>query len=411
MKFRISLNISKYILAVFFILLATVINLFTIGGKNFLLIGFAFFGAVMLTIVNVRSFPVFRNTSVLLILVYMILAFFISLELSQPLSLVYSAFFVLSYIFYSSFFQYKIDVEQYRRLLLTVFVLYFIGLIAGQIYVYLNLFKPVSGSYGFLQGSFGTILGKDGFRYYSLSSEPSYASFIVIVLYYSYITLDKEQKSIFSRKNLFVFVLLIYMILCFKSAYGVILLGLVLVNHFGFTRSSVALYISIPLILVLISLLGYNFVAINRVVAIVQKIDLTNLHSLREIDFNSYFRLAPFLFFFETSSLTDLSLYLGHGASASRDFIVPQIYGAYQGGEFLGGFLPAFLYDYGIIGMVMVLAFILYLVPEFFSIPTAIMILLLFNANFNTQLFWFTILCLTLNKHYLQSDRKNEIVY
>ena len=78
---------------------------------------------------------------------------------------------------------------------------------------------------------------------------------------------------------------------------------------------------------------------------------------------------------------------------------------AYPNGEFAGGFLPAFLYDYGIFGALLVMGFIFQKIG-FISISSLVVVLMLLNANFNTQLFWFIILCLTLNHHFKREENE-----
>ena len=130
----------------------------------------------------------------------------------------------------------------------------------------------------------------------------------------------------------------------------------------------------------------------------------TNLNLIKTV----YFRIAPLLHYVRISDLADLSFYIGHGAAASRKFIVPETYLAYEG-DYLGGFIPAFFYDYGIIGASLILVFIKKLLPGIFSIPTAIIALVLFNANINTQLFWVIITCLALNKFFLSELKQSKL--
>jgi hypothetical protein len=278
-----------------------------------------------------------------------------------------------------------------------LFIIYFIGLLFGQLYIQLDLFAPLPGYSSHLpHGHFGTLIEDGKYRYYSLSSEPSYAAFIVIILYYSYVKTDILKGSLFKSQNLYMFFLLVYMILSFQSAYGIILLGLIVFNYVGFTKTSILIYLFVSFTFICMFLLKLDVRAIDRVVAIIQNIDLTNLHSLETIDFTAYFRVAPVLYYFRTISLADIHFYIGHGAAASRYLVVPETYLAYQG-EFLGGFLPCFFYDYGIIGAGSVLLFIKKIISKTVLIPISIFSLLLFNANFNTQLFWVAVTCFSMN--------------
>lgn len=391
-------------------LLATAPPYVTIAGKNYLLICFSFFGMIALTIINYTSFPPLKEPWLWLIFLYMTFSSIVNYEEAQALSFWYSLYFIFSYLFYVSLMLQRFTRSDYRKLLLFVFLLYFCGLIVGQFYVYLGFFRSLTGigNVDSLHGLWGTVLQPEGFRFYSLSSEPSYAAFIVITLFYSYLITDPKGNSLFKGESAVLFLLVIYMLLMFKSAYGIVLIGALIIWQYGFTKTSILIYSLAPLMLFFLSLFGYNFQVVERLAKIAQELDWSNLHSLAYIDFPSYFRIAPFLYYFESSSLLEASFYLGHGASASKHFIVPEIYLAYENGEFTGGILPAFLYDYGLIGMILLVGFI-YKRIGFISIPSLIIVLMMLNANFNTQLFWFLIICFSMNQHFIEQS-KGEVV-
>ncbi len=390
-------SIQKWILFLYFIVLATVFHFFTIDSKNILLFGYSMVALVILVALNFRSFPRIKHQELIIILLYMVVSTLLNFESSKIISLVYSAFFILSFIFFVSIACECFTLDEYRNLLKTIFIIYFIVLILGQLYVYFDLFTPMPGYATHLpHGRLGTLIEEGKFRYYSLSSEPSYAAFMVVILYYSYIKTDILKGTLFKGQNLYMFLLLVYMILSFQSAYGIILLGLIVINYVGFTKTSILIYLFSAIALAFIFLFKLDIRAIDRVVAIIKNIDITNLHSLATIDFTAYFRVAPVLYYLGTISLTDIHFYIGHGSSASRYLVVPETYLAYQG-EFLGGFLPSFFYDYGIIGAGSVLLFIKRIISKTILIPMAIFGLLLFNANFNTQLFWVAVTCFRMN--------------
>lgn len=405
------LTITRGITLGYFFVLCTAFRPFTIEGKNILLFAYAALGVGFLLLLNYRSMPKIREWLLSLILFYLIGAALLNLKSSQPLSLVYSAFFIVSFLIYVPFMQQSLQVDGYRRLLKTVFIIYFVGLIVGQVYVYGNFFTAFPNQTGNLtHGAWGTLIESGIYRYYSLSSEPSYAAFIVITLYYSYIKLDTQKGSLFKGENLYLFIMLVYMILFFQSAYGIILLALILMGYIGFTKTSVLIYFLSLCVGLIVVMAGIEFGPVTRIIKIIENIDLTNLHGLSSIDFSVYFRIAPLIHYIRESSIMDISFYIGHGAAASRKFVVPETYLAYQG-DFLGGFIPSFFYDYGIIGAGLLLLFVWRLLPGVFSIPTAIVALVLFNANINTQLFWIILTCLAINKHFLLGYKRREKVF
>jgi len=401
--------IQKWVLYIYFVLLSTVFHFFTFDSKNLLLFFYSFFALLLLGAFNFRSFPRLKNQEFVVVLVFMTISTLLNLESSKITSYFYSIYFALSFIFFTSIACKLFTVDDYRNLLKTLFIIYFIGLLLGQLYVQLDLFAPLSGYSSRLpHGRFGTLIEDGKYRYYSLSSEPSYAAFIVIILYYSLMKMHSND-SLLKKGNLSLFLMLVYMILFFQSAFGIILLGAMVASYFGFTKRAILMYLLAFFAFVLISFFKLDVQAIDRVLAIFQKLDIRNLHSLAEVDFTAYFRLAPVLHYLKTIDLADFHFYLGNGASASRNLIIPETYLAYQG-EFLGGFLPSFFYDFGIIGATLVLTFIGRLLPKSKSIPLLIVMLMLFNANFNTQLFWLLLTFLSLNRFYINNSGSKIVV-
>lgn len=393
-------RISKVLLFVFMVLLATVPESLTVEGKNYLLITFSILASAFLLLVNWNRFPSLRNDWLSLLLIYFSIVSIINYERAQPLSLVYSFFFIGTYVFYSKLAIENWNLSDYRRYLRILFFLFFSGLLLGQALVYFDFFSPLKQlSFGAFHGGFHSILEPSGYRFYSLSSEPSYAAFIVIVIFYSYTKFDPRKRTLLAQDNFLMLILLLYMIVMFRSGYGVVLLGLLGFSYVGFSRQAITSYIIFLIIgLILVNALP-NFGPFFRINNLVKGFDINNLHAIQAIDFNVYVRLAPVLSYIETHPLDELTLYFGHGAGSSRSFVTPEIFAAYRG-DFVGGFFPAFFYDYGLLGVSLVVYFLRSIISSFFSIEFVIVLLMLFNANFNTQLFWFTVFCFTLNKYF-----------
>jgi hypothetical protein len=380
-------------------------------GKNYTFLGYSILTIIFVTIVNFRSFSVSINIPVIILGGYMVLVSLINFKTSEALSIAYSLFFISSYLFFSGFMTNRFSNEDYRFIIKFLLIVYLIGTLIGQAYVYMGLFKPLYQlSRGNFHGGFHTILEGGVYRFYSFASEPSYAAFIVVLLYYSYILVDPQKGTLFKGKNLFFFFILIYMIVMFRSSYGIILLMLILASYFGLSRSALLIYALGFVSVVIVFLFFEDFGPLTRVMQIAKGWDINNFDSLKSVDFNAYVRIAPMLQYVKTHSLDNIYFYIGHGASASKKFVIPQIYAAYRG-EFVGGFIPAFIYDYGIIGFALVLLFVRSILPRLISVSAIIIVLMLFNANLNTQLFWFSMMCLMLNKHFLTniSDSKQRV--
>src|SRR5260370_39192250 len=194
-QFRpLKISLNKLILFVQFTLLCTVISYVTIEGKNVLFIGFSVIGSVLLLLLN-RKFPVYESKTVIALLLTLTIGILLNFKNSDILSYVYSVFFVCWYLIFVSFFKQKISPQALKKLAFFVLILYLMVLFIGQAYVFLGLFRGTYISRGLLHGSFGTLYEADGwFRFYSLSSEPSYAAFIVICLLYIIVETEEKQR-------------------------------------------------------------------------------------------------------------------------------------------------------------------------------------------------------------------------
>lgn len=393
--------------------MATTFDFLTFSGINALFVSISFIGLILLLLLNWDNSPAFSWSHLFLLLffVYLAIISILNFATSRWTSLAYSGFFITTYAFYNPYLQQRISTLVFRRFLQIVFYAFFIGLIAGQLHVYFGLFTPLSGTIGFMRGGFGTILEKGGIRFFSLSTEPSYAAIIVIIVFYTYVKLGTEKFIWRSQEVLLMLIVLIYMVFMFKSAYGVILLGLLFFEFVSLPVAIVVVGASILGIASIVALEDYDIKSVNRVINIVQKFDFRDPHSLFAADFTAYYRVAPILHYLDTFDWSSWNFILGHGASASRHFVVPQIFSAYVGGEFLGGFLPAFFYDFGLIGGFLILVFAFTRSPSILSFPTAAIGLMLLNANFNTQLFWFLLTCFAILKHKYREQSNIETEY
>lgn len=391
-------NRSFLISAVYLVLLSTVFVQFTVEGKNFVFITFSILGWGVLTLLYSKSFPRHVDIFLTAILLFMVFASIFNYRDAQWISLVYSVFFIISYFFYSNFISVEATEEDYSRLLKFIFMLYFMGLLAGQLYLNFWGFSPLFATGNMVHGKMGVALEDGQYRFYSFSSEPSYAAFIAITLFYGIVRLSKN-RFLFRESNLLFFLMLLYMLFFFRSVYAALLLGSLLISFLGFKKRALLAYGLVFFLGLLILTFLEDIPGASRIIRIVNYLDIENPHTLASIDFSAYYRLAPLLHYFRIFDWQDIHYWIGHGPAASRHFVVPETYLASQG-EFLGGFIPSFFFDYGVLGAVLVLIFIFRQLPGILSVPTVIVILMLFNANFNTQLFWFVVTILSLTEFY-----------
>jgi hypothetical protein len=143
--------------------------------------------------------------------------------------------------------------------------------------------------------------------------------------------------------------------------------------------------------------------ALTRVVNIISKLKPNELPTITKIDASAAFRVMPTYYYVRDIDLTDVHFYFGHGAGQSSAFLVPYLFKV-NVETYEGGFLPQFLYDYGILfGVIFFLFIKREVLFKTFSFETFVILLMLTNANFNTQLFWLLITIFALTKFYRKS--------
>jgi hypothetical protein len=402
-KFALSLSkdhLIKSLLFAEFFFLCSSFNLFDLGGRNLLFISFTVLAGLIILACTFRNIPK-ASGGFILLLVYLPLSFLFNISVAKTSSFLYSVFFLFSFWLISSFFKRRISQTDYTYLLRSILLAYFIVLILGQLYVVLGFFtQNVNVNTGVIHNPFGTLYepGRSAYRFYSLSTEPSSAAFVVIVLFYSYIVNNPERQPL-HKKNIPLWLMLFYMITFFKSGYGVILLSLLLIAFFRKKENFIP-FLALALVLFAIMVVLKSS-AIERVSAIVTKLDLSNIFSMQAIDYSASFRVLPIFHYLRDIDLLDPHFYLGHGAGTSGSFLIPLIFGS-PVASYEGGFLPQFLYDYGILLLVLLILFLRENVgKKLLAFEIAVILLMMTNANFNTQLFWITICCFSLNKHYV----------
>ncbi|MDO1502197.1 hypothetical protein Q2T40_18850 [Winogradskyella maritima] len=124
------------------------------------------------------------------------------------------------------------------------------------------------------------------------------------------------------------------------------------------------------------------------------------VEELRYLDSSVHARVAPtFVYLTETDWLS-YKTYFGHGASASEAYfskvIYPEKWNTHM--VFRPPFVPGFLYDYGFFGATLVLIFLYDCIKGKGLFFKGVFIILIINANFNTQLFWFVVTLLSISK-------------
>lgn len=397
-------SVTKTVFVAYYFLLATSISAMTFEGKN---IGFILFSILAVAfILSMRvSIPRTVDESIFIVLFFLTLSFIINFRHTETNSFLYSVFYIATYVVLVSNFKFSVPVEKFRFALFIVLTAYFVLLLMGQIYVLLGFFKGTYITKGLVHGHFGTLYeAASGFRYYSFSTEPSIAAFIVVTTMYVYLELDNQSTRL-KTKDLLVWVMGIYMIIAFQSGYGVILFFAMLFFKLSLRNSIILILTGILLVLVAVWI---KLPVADRIINILTSVNLNDIEGLRTIDSSASYRILPFYYYLNNINLTDFHFYFGYGAGAGSEFLIPFLFNV-PVSEFQGGFLPQFLYDYGLIfGLAFVIFIRREILMKWWSFDTFLILFLLTNANFNTQVFWFVITCFALRKWYTVSDRRSQ---
>lgn len=233
------------------------------------------------------------------------------------------------------------------------------------------------------------------------TSEPSYAAFIIVLAWMSLVRLNEIRPG--ARNGFGFWTGLTFISLqLYGSIYGY-LLGLVV----ALTSLSLLPKPTRLLSLVggaLLSLFVILFVSMQseeaRSFRILTALISGDLETWLIEDTSSFFRFGPLFGYITSANFKDISTWLGHGATSGSYFFTDMFrlhIDAEKDGIELG-LMPAFIYDYGFIAGVLFLGF-LYRTTQgpFRPAMIAIIVLLIFNANFSTQMMWFAITCALLS--------------
>ncbi len=237
----------------------------------------------------------------------------------------------------------------------------------------------------------------DVYRLEGLSSEPSYAAIVVTVAWLSINRLQTAATMPANRWWRAAAVLL--MLLLFRSIYGLILAVLVLSTLMPIGRKP-HLRLSIAAVLSFIGLVAYLLAdPEGRLSRVVQAIGSLDIEDWNIVDSSSYMRFGPTYLMISDIDLLDIWTWLGRGAGASTAFFTDAFSGPVLEDGFVLqlGFFPGFVYDYGIFASMAFLIFAWLICRGPYRWQSfAIVLLMLFNANINTQLLWFVLTCLAL---------------
>lgn len=313
----------------------------------------------------------------------------------------YSVLFIMYFISIVSLLKKKIlSINSYIKILRFVIVIYFICLIIQQL-MYLSGFN-----YVFNQINMSASNGK----FNSLATEPSYAARYLVIVFMSFIKmkelLNKRKYNIDDFKSdSIIWLFFIYQIITMNSSFGYMLF---LLFFLRFINKKNLILIGITISAFIIVSVYFKNIAFQRLYDVSNAFLTFDDEEILKADHSAAMRIVPTLVYVREFSIISIDYWLGFGSDYSRNYI-PTLVSGIREGRFLGGFLPVFLFNNGIINLI--LMFILIrkaVIIKLLTIDTFILFLCIAAAPFNSQLFWGIIILYSINKYFIVTlFRKN----
>lgn len=221
-------------------------------------------------------------------------------------------------------------------------------------------------------------------------TEPSHYAYIVALLCITYIVSFNTSTN----KGLLLLILFMPSLYFAQSAYGYLFLMLSLIAVFTNHLRELKIRQLIPYT-TLAGLFIIIFISITYQNELAQRVIDTGVGLLanndQSMDGNARVRILPFLIFTQmTDTFSTSNLIFGHGLGSSSYFIKETV-----GVNTDEGHITSFIYDFGLIGILWMFALIGYITSSVTSKLwiRLMFVLMMFNMNIGTQVFWFSIFC------------------
>lgn len=271
----------------------------------------------------------------------------------------------------------NLTIDKYFKVLKYVINIYFYVTVIGVFFYYIVNVDFLTFTYA-IQKNFTYP------HFQGLATEASHAAFIVLSSYLVYTILSRRYHiSMYSKVHYYV----LFMVLFFQSTFGYILyVGIVIYIYseiFSKYRSWFILII-LALLIVTNNLYIEYFVKLHGLYELITTLDYAKANY-------AAVRTMGFIMLIEEYGTLELFYQIfGHGVGTSKEYIIYISNGLFTDGQF-----ASFLYDYGILGSVLIFTFIfLNLSKRDLYISLFILILLIFNANISSQMYWWVLLML-----------------
>lgn len=301
-------------------------------------------------------------------------------------------------------------VSDIKKILKIIIAFYFVNIAVASAFIFLKYYPS-----GWLGSVFRIYIFDGRIRPYGFSDEPSYAAIILVFTLYVFFKSDnfRYNKSEFNW-----YVMAILTILMTGSSYGYMFLAILLL-YFLF-RSRVLLiklqeilksrlFSTGQLFAVILFMLGLliaglllsdlgNNKSIYRLMALYDLLVSSEgfmeaFREVAEVDGSASMRIVPTIQLIDHFKETDLpEILFGKGAGQATPFFSE----FYDGNTTVLGFIPSFIYNYGVLGALLFFRLFWGLFPHKRPVFLVLFLLFLFNADFNTQIFLFVLFCAIL---------------
>jgi hypothetical protein len=382
----------------------TSIAFFSIGFAEFTLFHglFVIYAAYLVLTAALNNKVSLKIPSTLIALgIYITMSNLVFAESFKVTSLIYSIVIIIELIVLAKISR-GLEMDDIRKIAKGVIFLFFISIAIESLFILVHIKPP-----GILADLFPIYDYAGQIRPMGLSNEPSYAA---ITLVFALFVLMRCDQFTFNVKEAYWYLLAVLAIFLSGSTYGYALSALLLayfvivgritgvVLRFLVRNPPVAFLVLAALAAVIVMVaLNLDNKSFQRLVSIYDIFNQTgfNISALLDIayvDSSAGMRIVPSLQLIEYFSNTDTSvIFFGKGAGQATLF-----YSELWGQLTQVGFIPAFIYNYGLIGFFVCLFCLRPLFPTKGWLLVTIYFLFLFNADFNTQLFVYVLFTVML---------------
>jgi len=361
------------------------------GNRNLLLIGI-----MSLTPIIIMNYFKFYKSDIFLFL--FLLSIILIPWLNHPermrwSTVMYSIMFGLTFIAYKAlFYQKKITIKNYKKLLKILIYAYFIVLIIQQFCVLTGL--PIF--------NLSNYDPSEPWKLNSLSAEPSHSARIVALLMYSYITIQELiTKQVYNfklnlKKDKWIWFSFFWTMLTMGSATAFLFIAIIFSKFIKYKNLIILILISIFIFFIVDLFKIHSFTRVYDILIATLTFDI---EKIIQADHSASLRIIPMLLIIQGIDLTTLNGWFGYGIDYTAIFLSGKIPGVHEG--FAGGGLLQLFIEYGFI------SFIMFLLFSFFTIfrrkdyiGIIFWFLLVFMNSINSQIVWLTIILICSNNYF-----------